>query len=72
MLFSVFSVFVDIEDLDFPAAVIPARMLAKTLFKFLNVFVVEVIVVSRFLFVIRESDKAVVLVERGVKYTPRC
>lgn len=62
----------NVEYFDFFSIVVPLTVCTKSFFEFLNVFVVEVIVVARFFLVIRESDKAVVLVERGVKYTSRC
>lgn len=66
MFFAIFAVFVDVEELDATVIVVfdPA---AKPLFKFLDIGVVEVVVIGRKRFVIGECEERVLIMERSVQ-----
>lgn len=68
MFFSVFSIFVDIEDLDFFAVVFTMAVLAKSFFEFLNVGVIESVVIAGFCFVVSKCEETIITIEGSMKY----
>lgn len=68
MFFSVFPVFMDIEDF-YPPFKFAPDILAQAFFEFLDVGVLEVIMIPIFFFVVGQSQEAVPRVQRRVKNT---